>query len=405
MKTSIFKLRNLVWALSALLMLGLASCKKENNSTGYTAGTGTPVISGVSKINKSVVDSSRTTSVTTYDASGNPTTVTNPNYAAQFVAIDSTTVTGDLGGYYVLKGSNLGSTTKLAINGVSIYFNRALISDQSIVFNIPTNIPYVQPQANTIVVTTLHGTATFKFTTLPPAPTIVTESTNDFQAGSTITLTGKGFASVSSVKLKATGDAATIVSQNDSTLVLTMPQSKATQTNLLFTYTSGSNSGAQAVSADEFNDLDNAAYLVFGDSLNADAWGNSWGPSGVANGIAKTGTNSWYITYPNGNWWIGGWGFNTPIANQYKYLTFWVKGGKQVETLNFISASGNGGYGNSDQTFTINVPANVWTYFKIDISKTDMFATAQTTSAFGFYIRGPNGTDETMYFDDVALWK
>ena len=404
MKTSIFKLRNLTWILSLLIGFGLASCKKEN-STGYTAGTGAPAITSVNKISKSVIDSSRTTSVTTYDASGNPTTVTTPNYSPQLVALDSATVTGDLGGYYVIKGSNLGSTTKIAINGVSIYFNRALSSDNSVVFNLPTNIPYVQPQANTIVLTTQHGSVTYKFTTLPPPPTIVTESTNDFQEGSSITLTGKGFSSVSSVKLKATGEAVTIVSKNDSTLVLTMPKSTATQTNLLFTYTSGSNSGAQAVSADEFNDLDNAAYQVFTDNLGAGVYGNSWGPSNASTSFAKTGTSSWSISYPKGNWWIGGWGFNTPLANEYKYLTFWVKGGVDAETLNFISASGNGGYGNSDQTFTINVPANVWTYFKIDISKTDMFATAQTTTAFGFYIRGPNGADETLYFDDVVLWK
>ncbi|WP_426671042.1 hypothetical protein ACPPVU_07380 [Mucilaginibacter sp. McL0603] len=400
-----FKLsKNLGWMLSVLMAFGLASCKKDN-STGFTPGTGAPVITSINKISNSVVDSSRTSSVTTYDASGNPTTVTSPNYNPQMVGLDSATVTGTLGGYYVIKGSNLGTTSKIVINGVLVYFNRGLSSDNSVVFTIPTTIPYVQPQANTIVVTTLHGTVTYKFTTLPPPPTIVSETTNNFQAGSTITLTGKGFASVSSVKLKSTGDVVTIVSQNDSTLVVKMPQSTATQTNLLFTYTSGTNTGAQTISANVFNDLDNAAYQVFIDKYGTGVYANSWGPSGISTTVAKTGTSSFYITYPKGNYWIGGWGFNTPLANNYKSLTFWVKGGVQDEILDFISASGNGGYNNTDQTFTITVPANVWTYFQIDVSKTDMFLTAQTTSDFGFYIRGPNGTDETLYFDDVVFWK
>jgi hypothetical protein len=393
------------WILPALVIFSIASCHKDN-SLGFTPGTGAPVITSINKTSNSVVDSSRTSSVITYDASGNPTTVTNPNYSPQIVGLDSATVTGTLGGDYVINGSNLGTTSKIVINGVSIYFNRALSSDHSVVFNLPTNIPYVQPQANTIVVTTLHGTITYKFTTLPPPPTIIIESTNDFTAGSTITLTGKGFASVSSVKLKSTGDVVTVVSQNDSTMVMKMPQSIATQTNLLFTYTSGANTGAQTISPGVFNDLDNAAYQVFLDNYGAGIYANSWGPSGISTTVVKTGTSSFYVTYPKGNYWIGGWGFNTPLANNYKTLTFWVKGGVQDETLDFISASGNsGGYTNQDQTFTITVPANVWTYFQIDVSKTDMFATAQTTTAFGFYIRGPNGTDETMYFDDVVFWK
>ena len=399
------QLKNLSWVLSVLMVFGLASCHKDN-STGYNPGTGAPVITSVNKISNSVVDSSRTTSVTTYDNSGTPATVTNPNYSPQILGLDSATVTGTLGGYYVIKGSNLGTTTKIAINGVSVYFNRALSSDNSLVFSIPASVPYVQPQPNTIAVTTLHGNTTYKFTTLPPPPTIITFSTNDFQASSSITLIGKGFASVSSVKLKTTGDAITIVSQNDSTLVMKMPASSAaTQSSLLFTYTSGSNTGAQTTSADIFNDLDNAAYQVFADNYGSGIYANSWGPSGPSTAVAKTGTTSFSVSYPQGNWWVGGWGFNTPLANNYKYLTFWVKGGVQDETLDFISASGNGGYGNSDQTFTITVPANVWTYFKIDVSKTDMFLTAQTTTAFGFYIRGPNGVSETLYFDDVAFWK
>ncbi len=83
----------------------------------------------------------------------------------------------------------------------------------------------------------------------------------------------------------------------------------------------------------------------------------------------------------------------------------WIKGGFQSEVLNFISAQGNGGYSNSDQTYTLTLPPNVWTYFTIPIAQTDMFLNGQTTGNFGFYIRGPNGGDETIYYDDVVFWK
>jgi len=395
--------------LAGLLVMGFSSCKKADSNggiNGAAVGTGAPVISSVRTLSKSKVDSSLTTTITTYSSTGIATSVTNPDYTPQITAFDSTTTSGNLNNYYVLLGSNLGSTTKIAINGVSIYFNRALNSDNSVVFDIPTNIPYVQPQPNTIVLTTLYGTVTYKFTVLPPPPTIVTESTNDFQAGSSITLTGKGFASISSVKLRATGDAVTIASKNDSTLVMTFPKSAATHTTLLFTYTSGSNTGAQTASTAVFNDLDNAAYIVFTDNYGPGVSGQAWGTFGTSTVPAnvKTGTNSYYVTYPSGNWWIGGWGFSPPLPNKYTYLTLWIKGGFQTETLNLISSQGNGGYGNSDQTTQLTLPPTVWTYFKIVVGQTDMFLNGQTTGNFGFYIRGPNGGDETIYYDDVVFW-
>lgn len=405
------------WILPALVMFSIASCHKDN-SLGFTPGTGAPVITSVSKISNSVVDSSRTSSVITYDASGNPTTVTSPNYNAQVVGLDSATVTGTLSGYYVMNGSNLGSTSNIAINGVSIYFNRALSSDKSLVFTIPTTIPYVQPQANTIVVTTLHGTATYKFTTLPPPPTITAVSDYDFQAGTQITLTGKGFASVSAIKLKATGDACTIVSHNDSTLVMTMPtNSTATESNLLFTYTSGTNTNAQAISGAVFNNLDNA-YLIFADSKFQNSWGdNSWqAPSGVSTGASHSGSSSIVATYPSNGWKIEGWANwypSFPYDASYKYLTFWVKGGKADHTLTLVGDKIAGGYGQNTSPAAIqqiDVPPGVWTFYKIPLgtgaNQLNYWATGSPAQQLGFFLKGQStDPDETMYFDEVAFLK
>jgi len=418
------QLKNLSWVLSALMVFGFASCKKMN-SLGFTPGTGTPVITSVRTLSKSIVDSMRVHSTTTYNSSGIATTTSYYDYTPQATAFDSTTVTGNLNSYYVLVGSNLGSTTKVAINGVTIYFNRAFNSDNAVIFQIPTTVPYVQPQANTIVLTTLYGSVTYKFTTLPPPPTITGVSDYDFQAGTQITLTGKGFASVSDVKLRATGDEISIVSQNDSTLVMKMPAtSTATESTLLFTYTSGANPAAQTASTTTFNDLDNG-YIIFANNNFQNSWGNnSWaGPSGVSTSASHSGTASVEATYPAGGWQIEGWANwypSLPFDPTYKYLTFWVKGGTVTHTLVLVGDQMVGGYGqvqnvNAYAAQLVTVPPNVWTFFKIPLAASqsstngnllNFWANGTPAKQLGFFLQGMSGdVNETMFFDEVAFIK
>jgi len=390
--------KNLTWLLSALMVIGFASCKKSN-SEGYTPGTGAPVISSIRTLGKAVTDSV-TKTYTTYDTTGAASTTTQTNPPSGYTPQDSTTATGNLNNTYEILGNNLGSATKLTINGVTVYFNRALGSDNEIIFNIPSTMPTTQPQSNKLVVTTLHGSVTYNFTVLPPAPTIGTYSTNDFTANSLISLTGQGFASVTSVKLKTTGDVATIVSQSDSTLVLKMPTSTATTTPLTFVYTSGTNTGATAVSTVKFNDLDNS-YQIFTENFDNGWYSNSWGPGVASTAQAKTGTTSFAATYPKGNFWADGFGANAPLQTAgYTYLSFWVKGGLEDYTL-YFTADTRGGFGNSDQSMPITVPKNVWTYFQLPLSTLNI----QGSEHFGFWIAGPTDQDETFYFDDVVLSK
>lgn len=414
------------WMLPALVVFGMASCKKDN-SLGFTPGTGAPTISSVKTVSKTVSDTV-TQLTTTYSSTGVVTvdTFINMNHRA-LTAFDSTTTTGNLGNLYVLYGTNLGSTTKLTINGVNVYFNRGLISDNSIIFTIPTTIPYVQPQSNAIVITTLHGTVTYKFTTLPPPPTIVSVSDFDFYANSQITLTGKGFASVSSVKLRVSNESLGIVSQNDSTLVLKFPaNTNVTESTLLFTYTSGSNNAAQAASTAVFDDLDNA-YTIFYKSSFQNAWGdNSWsGPSGpqANNPHAAGGTASLEVSYPSNGWKIEGWANwypSMPYDPAYKYLSFWVKGGVAPHTLVLVGDKMVGGYGqvqnaNAYTAQLVTVPPNVWTYFKIPLSPTQQssnpnflafWSTGSPAANLGFFLQGMSSdVDETMYFDEVAFIK
>ena len=426
MKKEIQQTKIYYWILPVLVVFSIASCKKDN-SLGFTPGTGAPTITSVQTTYSSKADTV-TQLTSTYSSTGVLTVDTFINTAhTTLAAFDSTTVTGKLGNLYVVYGTNLGSTTKLVINGVNVYFQRGLISDNSIIFSIPTTVPYVQPQPNTLVITTLHGSVTYKFTVLPPPPTITGVSDFDFQANTTITLTGKGFASVSAVKLRTTGDAISIISQNDSTLVMKMPAaSAATESTLLFTNTSGSNSAAQTASTTVFNDLDNG-YQIFADNKFQNSWSdNSWsGPSGVSTNTSHSGTASAEASYPAGAWQIEGWANYYPsIAYDpsYKYLTFWVKGGTVTHTLVLVGDQMKGGYGqvqnaNAYTAQLITVPAKVWMFFKIPLAppSTPFSATATALNFWangtpakqlGFFLQGMNGdVNETMYFDEVAFLK
>lgn len=415
MKTLI-KSKNLYWILSALMVFGYASCKKE--SANIVGGKGAPVITKVRTVTKYQVDSMLTTTTTTYDTLGVATTVTGNNYNPQTIAFDSTTTTGKKQNLYAIVGQNLGSVTSVKFNGVSAYFNAALVSDNIIIVSIPQDIPTGPDQSNKLVVTTLHGTVSYNFTVLTPPPTVSRVSDYNFVAGSQITLNGVSFATVTAVTIKGTNDAATIVSKVDTELVIKMPSSAVNRANLVFTYASG-----QAASTQEFVDLDNA-YQVFVNNDFRNSWSdNSWShPSGVSTNASHSGTASLIASYPAGAWQIEGWANWYPSIDynpDYKYLTFWVKGGTVKHQLVLVGDQMAGGYGQIQNQYAyaaqlIDVPAKVWTYYKIPLGAPsssnpnllNFWKNGTPAKQLGFFLQGQNGdVDETMYFDEVAFVK
>jgi hypothetical protein len=434
MKIKIKEMKNLNRILLALIVFGLASCKKDN-STGYTPGAGAPTITSVHTLSKTDT-TARNTTVTTYDSSGNVSTKVN-GAPALVTGFDSVTNTGQKQNYYVIYGTNLGSTTSITFNGVVAYFNRALISDKSLVVSIPTTVPTVGSGAtNKIVVTTLHGSASNNFVTLTPEPTIQTASDYNFWSGSQITLNGFGFATVKSVGMVGSTAKATIVSQTDNALTIQFPATSVNRTNLVITYVYNSAGNTKVITTtQEFADLDNA-FTIFNRNDFQNTWiDNSWQhPSGVSNGAAHEsgGTASIQAHYPAGNWAVEGWaGWNSPTGGlvydaSYKYLTFWVKGGIATHTLVLVGDQMVGGYGqvqnaNAYAAQLITVPAGVWTYFKIPLaapatpfSKTstslNFWANGTTAKQLGFFLQGGLNAslpdvDEDIYFDEVAFVK
>ncbi len=416
-------LNNLNWVLSLLVVFGLASsCRKDNVTGTPTPGKGAPTITSVHTISKT--DTTAITKiVTTYNSAGvaSTTTVGSP---PKITAFDSTTVSGIYGNYYVLYGNNLASTTKMLINGVSIYFNRGLISDNSIIFSIPTTVPYLQPQSNNIQVITLNGSVTYGFTTLPPPPAIASVSDYNFSGGSQITLTGQGFVAVTAITLQTTKEAVTIVSKTDNQMVIKMPSSTTNRSVLSFAYTSGTktlniNSTAEFVNVDK-------AYVIFANGTFQNNWqdvsyAQPSGPSASAPSI--TGKGSIVASYPAGGYKVEGeanYYPNFAYDPAYKYLTFWIKGGTVNHNLFLVGDQLPGGFGNSITSSNatpaqiIMVPANVWTYYKIPLGTgTNMLAywgsnptTATLAKQLGFFLRGSSGdVNETMYMDEILFVK
>src|ERR1700734_537431 len=181
MKKNLIQAKNLTLVFLVTVVLGFGSCKKYN-SLGFTPGTGKPSIDSVTTLSKTLA-SADSIIVTTYDTAGNIST-TSKAAPSQVIAFDSVTTAGNKGEYYVIYGSNLGSATAVMFNGVSVYFNRALITDKSIIVSIPLNVPTLGAAANdTLTVVTLYGSAYFKFTVITPPPTIASVSDYDFWGG------------------------------------------------------------------------------------------------------------------------------------------------------------------------------------------------------------------------------
>ncbi|MFI5158609.1 MAG: hypothetical protein ACHQF4_07065 [Sphingobacteriales bacterium] len=417
MKKMILKSKNLTWVLSALMVFGFASCRKTN-SLSFTPGTGAPIITSVHTLSKT--DTSKVPRViTAIDANGN-ITLDTVGYPINPAAFDSVTTNGNKQSYYVIYGANLGSTTNITFNGVVAYFNRALITDKSLIVSIPTSVPTVGSGAtNKLVVTTLHGSVTYSFVTLTPVPTVTDVSDYDFWSGSQITLSGFGFATVTSVGMVGSTATCSIVSQSDGQLTIKFPSGIAiNRTNLLLTYVYNSAGNTKvATSIQEFNDLDNA-YTIFFNNNFQNAWGDaSWqAPSGVSTAASHSGTSSLVATYPSNGWKIEGWANWYPsfaYDASYKYLTFWVKGGTQAQILTLVGDQVAGGYGQNGSPAAIqqiNVPPGVWTFYKIPLGtgsgQLNFWAGGTVAKQLGFFLKGQNSDpDETMYFDEVAFLK
>src|ERR1700760_2813086 len=98
--------KNICWIV--VVLIASVSCRKYN-SLGFTPGSGQPTITSVHTLSKTDT-TTRVDTVWAYDASGNKT-YTLKYLSGQVNPFDSVTTAGNLGNYYILYGTNLGSAT------------------------------------------------------------------------------------------------------------------------------------------------------------------------------------------------------------------------------------------------------------------------------------------------------
>jgi hypothetical protein len=297
-----------------------------------------------------------------------------------------------------LTGSGLGDVRSIIFEkeNVPAGINPTLNTDGALIFRVPTD---AVPGPQKIILKNGAGVE-FKvdFNVLGFA-TITDVSNFNFSSGSEITLTGKNLDDVVKVTLQGTTTQATVKSKNATSLVLTMPTSDLTQAKLAI-----ENGAGVSVTTQEFVNLDKA-FKLFTDDYAPGYQNASWGPAGVSTTESKTGTSSFFMTFPKGNWWQGGFGWTNTANDNFKFLSFWIKGGAETHDLYIWSQQSPAGFGTFENYNKITVPANVWTYFKIPINDLKLWANGSEWNQFGWRIQGPNNQDLTFYVDDVVLIK
>lgn len=307
------------------------------------------------------------------------------------------------GDVLTLTGSGLSGirTIMFEKDSVPASFNPTFNTDGAVIFRVP-DTAFGGPQ--NILFTNASGlsfSVPFRVLAFPGVSTI---SNYDFNAGDTLTLTGNNLEEVSRVVFTGTTTAINIVSKSHHVLKIVMPSTTISRSTLDITNLTGTITTIQ-----EFVALANA-YPIFTDDYAASISNGSWGPATISTSVFKTGAASFAATYQKGNWSADGfanWWPGVPnlSAQGYNYLTFWIKGGSADYTLYLTCSGRSGGYGNSDQSTPLDVPANVWTYYKLQLSSIKLWANGSTFAQLGWWIKGPNSQDETFYFDDVLFVK
>jgi hypothetical protein len=178
--------------LSLLMIFAIASCKKDEKG-----GSGAPTITRVRYLSK-------TDTIPNVEHRVNLDSSSFYN-DTRVVPFDSTAVAGRLGTQYAILGTNLSSTKSVSFNGVAVYFNPALVTDNSIIVTLPAStstvkVPYGTDQSNKLVVLTNNGSAEFDFPILQPPAVISGFDVVSTATGDEVVIKGTIFNSVKSVR-------------------------------------------------------------------------------------------------------------------------------------------------------------------------------------------------------------
>jgi hypothetical protein len=378
------------WVLSVLMILGFASCKKE--SANVIGGKGAPTITSVHTVSKTDTSKKTLRTVTAIDANGNSTTTTVGS-AINPLPFDSVTTVGKGGNLYRIVGTNLGSVTQVTFNGVAAYFNPAYLTDNSVIVTLPTTAPFGPTQAGVLVLTTLHGKATFKFSVVQPPPTITSFNPVAAAPGDTVTITGLVLDNATSVKFGTTP--ATIVSNTSTQLKVLVPA------GVVEALISVSTAGGTTVSTATFG----FKYLIYLNGLTTGWGGNGGGYTGYSgtvfnfNNTTNPGVGKTSIAATFGGQYSAmqiGYGGATPVSVSALGLTavkFSVYGGANSKNGDQLQVAVNGNY-----KVIITINAGTYTDFTIPLS-----AFGNLTNITEFVLQTFQTSGETIYVDYIGF--
>lgn len=309
---------------------------------------------------------------------------------------------GSAGTLVTLRGTDLMDVRKIMFEKDSVYasFNPVFNTNDVLLFRVPDTAS--GGDQNIYVIKSNGNKIAFPFKVIA-LPVIADVSNYNFVSGDEIVLMGNNLEDVKSVTTQDNVNI-TIVSKGKKQLVLQMPDLTVGRAKLIITNSSGVSTTTQ-----EFVNLKNT-YQLFTDAYNNGVENASWGPAQISTSIAKTGSASFAATYNQGNWSADGfanWGTGIPDLTKqgYTYLTFWIMGGTTDHTLYLTGSGRPAGYGNSDQTTPLNVKAGVWNYYKLPLASLNLWSNGNSFQQLGWWIKGPNDSNETFYFDDVVFVK
>ena len=310
------------------------------------------------------------------DSDGSPDYKAGNPVATEGIRPDS----GSGGTMLTLNGQGLGQMRSIVFDkkNVPAAFQSTLNTENAVIFRVPDT---AYGGAQNIIFTNVDGkslTVPFRVLAYPVASTVFP---TDFEAGTTVTITGSNLDDVTAVVI-------TIVSKTRGKLVITMPASAVSRGFLKLTNATGS-----VVAAQEMVNVAKAS-IVFDEALQNGFQDWGWGGTYTASTDDKiTGAKSFKGAFdPAGSW--GGiqlGGGNITITTE-KYFTFWAKGADIDKNVNV-----NLNWSNQK---TITIPANKWTYFKYTLATDFPGTTAVNTVVFQI-----NGDGKTIYFDNIMLVK
>jgi hypothetical protein len=295
-----------------------------------------------------------------------------------------------------LTGAGLGDMRSVVFdkNNAPATFYSTLNTSEAIIFRVPDTA--TRGDQNILLTNSAGKTLTVPFRVLPFA-TVSSAFPTDFEANTEITLNGNNLDVLSKVVLNGTSTEATILSKSLNKAVIRMPAGVAADKGtLVLTTTAGDKATTM-----EFVNVERATLRIFTDSLVKPAESWSWGGTYTnSTDNIVTGSKSLKAAYDPAGTWGGlqiGMGTELPIPAGTRYFTFWAKGA-DVEKKVTVNIKGN--KNTTDHKTEITVPANKWTYFKLENGS--FIPNVNSISVIVFQIQNEG---KTIYYDNIMFIK